>query len=242
MFCKTCQSDKIILTPGKYSQALECSHIAIGVPVSEIIKQKNDEGNKPTATEAAQISTKTNRIENLPEVDSEGLVNRALTTMVQSYEEFFVTESILIEDIIKEQGKDKAVLTLTAIHWHLSKVLFTLNRFRNVYYARIEQLRKEIEDKTVRELITNHDYYYTSPEKKPVKPRNPKLSTETDKLKQNLAVLTDNKGNAIDVTAIYGKLMWGQSKKELEEKEKKEDYKAGLDKIADSITKKSDNK
>lgn len=239
--CQICNSDKEITTPGQYANVLSCGHVVTGMTPTQVINSniKNDNGNTPTLVEAAQISEKIQKTEELPEIDKDDLVKRALATMTQHYEDFFIAESTIIEDLISQYGNDKTVLILTAYHEHLSRVLFAVGRFRNMHFNRIESMRKEIESQAVKELIANHDFYHNpnTAAKKPLKPRSPKINTEMGKAKEALSGLTDKDGKPIDVTSLVGKLMWGQSKKELEEADKKEDYKAGLDKIADSISK-----
>jgi hypothetical protein len=181
------------------------------------------------ATEAETITKTLSKARELPKIDGNDLVMRALGTVSQVYEDFFNAENPMIEDIIEKHGKDNAVLVFTAIHSHLSKTLFCINRFRNLYYVKIEQLRKEIEDKAVRELIQNHDFNYENLKPTPKKPKVSKTGTDIDKAKQGLAGLTGKDGNPVDVMKIMGSLMW--KKKD----EEKVEYKAGLDKIKESI-------
>jgi len=220
--CSICQKEVGIKLPGQYTDILECGHIVVKTPISNIVAKG------ATAVEAEEISKKLEKISELPKIDSADLINRALSTVNQVYEDFFNAENPLIEELIREHGRDQAILVFIAIHSHLSKVLFCVNRFRNVYYVKIEQLRKEIEDKAVKELIQNHDFFYEAP-KAPKKPRTigGKLATEIDKAKVALGGLTDSKGNPVDVTKVLANLMW--------KKKPDEDYKAGLDKIKESI-------
>lgn len=236
MICPTCKTEKAITNQGKYATVLECNHVVTAIPVSEIIR------NNPNSNgvEAARISEQLSRTTELPKIDSNELINRALSTMTQTYEEFFTTENPTMDDIIKEHGKDNAVLIFTAIHSHMSRVLFTLNRFRNFYYTRIEQMRKEVEDKAVKELISNHDFHFTPTDKKPKKIKTVygKTGTDIDAAKEAMGKLTDKNGNPIDVTKVLANLMWKKSPAELAKDAEKTDYKAGLDKIKDAITSK----
>jgi hypothetical protein len=232
MICPTCKVEKKITSEGKYATVLECNHVVTSIPVSDIIK------NNPSSNgvEAARISESLQRTTELPKIDSKELVERALSTMSQTYEEFFTTENPMMDEIIAEHGKDNAVLIFTAIHSHMSRVLFTLNRFRNFYYTRIEQMRKEVEDKAVKELISNHDFHYTPTDKKPRKIKTVLQSgTSTDDAKKGLGSLGLTSDQAMK---FMTNLMWKKSPADLAKDAEKSDYKAGLDKIKESITSK----
>lgn len=211
------------------------------VPVAAIVAQG------ATPTEAKDIQDKLAKTAELPKIDANELIERALRSTSQTYEEFFTAENVIIEDAIKEHGKDNAVLMFTAIHSHMSKVLFTLNRFRNVYFTQIEQMRKEVEDKAVKDLIQNHDFHYTPSDKKPkkIKTIGDKIANsnanQMEKLKESMGQLTDKDGKPIDMIAFVAKMKWGTSRKELEKKEEQDSYKAGLEKIKESITKKKED-
>jgi len=234
MICPTCKEEKAITNQGKYATVLECNHVVTSIPIADIMKN-----NVTTGVEAARISDQLSKTTELPKIDSQELINRALSTMTQTYEEFFTTENPTMDDIIAEHGKDNAVLIFTAIHSHMSRVLFTLNRFRNFYYTRIEQMRKEVEDKAVKELISNHDFHYTPTDKKPKKVRTVLQSgTSIDAAKEAMGKLTDKDGNPIDVMKVLSSLMWKKTPADLAKESEKNDYKAGLDKIKESITSK----
>ena len=239
-FCKQCGSDKEIVTPGKYANVLECNHVLTSIPASDILKS-NPQSN---AVEAQNISESLNRIETLPKIDHNELIERATRGLIENYEDFFTTESVVIEDLIKEHGKDNALLIMTAIHAHMSKVLFTMNRFRNFYYATIEKMRKEVEDKAVKELIQNHDFHYTPTDKKPKKiyQKLSKSGTDVDAAKKAMAGLTDKDGKPLDVMKVMANLMWKKTPNDLVKDMEKDDYKAGLKKIADSIQSKDSEK
>lgn len=227
VFCDKCQKEVKIILPGAFTQILECNHVIIKTSVESAIKS-----GAGSLVEAQSISNQLSQTKELPKIDGNELVTRALSTVSQHYEDFFNAENPIIEDIVKKHGKDNAVLIFTAIHAHLSKTLFAVNRFRNLYYVKIEQLRKEVEDKAVKDLIQNHDFHYDALKATPkkIKNTNTKTGTDIDKAKAGLAGLTDKDGKPVDVTKVLANLMWKQDKK-------KEEYKEGLDKIKESITK-----
>ena len=238
MLCPKCNEEKEIQTPGKYAQVLICGHIITHIPTSEIINRG------ASATQAQEIQKKLEKTETLPVIDTQEVTTRALSSMKKNYEEFFTSENQLIEDLIKEHGKDKAILLLTSIHSHMSHVLFTMSRFRNLYIQHIESLKKEIEDKAVKELIQNHDFYYKDLDhtKKPKKIKT--ITSQGDtiaKAKENLKGLTDKDGKPLDMMKVFGSLMWKDPKVEEEKKKEKEDYKKGLESIAASIFAKKDD-
>lgn len=227
--CSKCNKEVKITIPGNSVDILECGHALMKTSVSTAIKSGAASG-----VDAVTISNALTQVKELPKINGNELVSRALSTVNQHYEEFFNAENPIIEDIIKEHGKDNAVLVFTAIHAHLSKVLFAVNRFRNVYYVRIEALRKEVEDKAVKDLISNHDFHYENVAPKPKKiGKVGKTGTDVDKAKVSLGALTKADGTPIDITGFMSKLMF--NKKAID---KKHEYQDGLDKIADSITSK----
>lgn len=228
MICPQCKQDVEILTPGKYAIVLTCNHVITSMPLAESVKHG------ASGVQAAEISESRKKIEDLPKIDTSELIERAIKSLAQTQEEFFTSENLIIEDLIKEHGKANASLMLIAIHHHMSRVLFTMNRFRNFYYTQIESMRKEVEDKAVKELIQNQDFYYTPSDKKPkkIKTALSKTGTDIDKAKEALGQLRDKDGNPLDVTKVLANLMWkSDSKKDKE----KADYQAGLDKIKESI-------
>lgn len=236
MICPTCKEEKAITSAGKYANVLECNHVVTAVPVSDIVKAGAN------GSEAVEIQKKLETVKELPMIDSKELIDRVLSTMSQEYEDFFTAENPLMEDMISEHGRDNAILIFTAIHSHMSKVLFTMNRFRNFYFTRIEQMRKEVEDKAVKDLIQNHDFHYTPSDKKPKKVKtigDKVLSKDKNNMhvaKEAMGNLKDKDGNPVDMTKLLASLMW--TKKDEEKQNEKEEYKAGLDKIKESIGKK----
>lgn len=235
MFCKLCNEEKEISIPGNYSQILTCGHcITIG-KVSDAIRLGSI-----SAEQAVKDVEKMSKAETLPDINSEELISKVLASTNQTYEQFFTSENPLIDTIIKENGKDNGVLILTAIHSHLSRILFDVNKFRNLYQIRIDEMRKDIESEAVKALIQNHDFYYTPQSFKTPKPKSIKKSTAMDVARSGLSGLTDASGKPLDVTKLMANLMWkGQSSKKEEEKK---DYKSGLDKIKENIVSKDDEK
>ncbi len=238
MICPTCKEDREITSAGKYANVLSCNHVVTAVPVSDIIKQGAN------GSEAVDIANKLARTQELPKIDSKELIERALSSMSQTYEDFFTAENPVMDDIIKEHGKDNAIMMFTAIHSHMSKVLFTMNRFRNFYFTRIEQMRKEVEDKAVKDLIQNHDFHYTPNDKKPKK-----IKTIGDKVltkdknqmhaaKEAMSGLLDKDGKPVDMMKVLASMNWGS--KDAAKEAEKDDYRAGLKKIQDDITKKKE--
>lgn len=240
MICPTCKEEKDIISAGKYANVLSCNHVVTAVPVSDIIKQGAN------GSEAVSIAQATARVEELPKIDSKELIERALSSMSQTYEDFFTAENPLIDDMIKEHGKDNAILIFTAIHSHMSKVLFTMNRFRNFYFTRIEQMRKEIEDKAVKDLIQNHEFHYVPSDKKPKKVKTigdkvlTKDKNQMHAAKEAMAGLKDKNGNPVDMMAVMSAMSWGKSNAEVAKETEKADYRAGLDKIKESLTTKKE--
>jgi len=256
MHCKICNEEREVQTPGSYAHVLTCGHLVTNIPTHEIIKQ----GANPT--QAEEIQKKVNKTQELPAIDTQEVVTRALSGMKQNSENFFTSENQLIEDLIKEHGADQAVLIFTSIHSHMSHVLFTMSRFRNLYFTAIERIRKDIEDKAVKDLVQNHDFYYKDLDQaknNPPKPRKLKIGTDIDKAKESMKGLLDKDGKPIDVTKVLAALMWkktpeqiAQEKIEAEELAKQKEldrlakearkasYKNGLSNIIESITKKDD--
>lgn len=233
--CSKCGKEVEITLPGTYSDMLSCGHIIVKLSSTGTLAKGSN------AVESASIAETLKKTSELPKINGNDLIQRALESSSQGYEDFFNAENPIIDDVIKEHGRDNAVLVFTAIHAHLSKSLFALNRFRNIYYIRIEALRKEIEDKAVKELIQNHDFHFDPSsliKPKKVKSTGTKTGTDIDKAKIGLSGLTDKDGKPVDVMKLMGSLMWkGDSKKELEKKE----YQEGLDKIKGELNSDSKN-
>lgn len=230
--CTKCEKEVNISQPGQYVDILECGHISSKSSIPDLVSKG------ATPVEAVKIKSHLDKINELPKIDAGELVTRALNTVNQTQEEFFNAENPLICDVIEQNGKDNAVLIFIAIYAHMTKTLFGLNRFRNLYYSQIEQLRKEIEDKAVKELIQDHDFHYDNlkaPAPKRIKTASNKQATEIDKAKQGLSGLTTKDGKPLDIMKVMGSLMWKADK---EKDKEKQDYKAGLDKIKESITSK----
>lgn len=223
--CSICKKEVSITTPGQYTDMLECGHIIMKTSSVSALKL-----GAADAVEAESISKTLTKARELPKIDGNDLVMRILSTVNQTYEEFFNAENPLIDDMIKEHGKDNAVLIFTAIHAHISKILFVNNRFRNLYYIKIEQLRKEVEDKAVKELISTHDFHYENlkPSPKKIKTPGSKSGTDIDQARKGLGGLTTKDGKPLDVTKFMTNLMWKKDKE-------KEDYKAGLESIKKDI-------
>ena len=235
--CTICQKEVEIKTPGSYVDVLDCGHILSKPSQTRVI------GSGANAVEASEITQKLTKVTELPKINGNDLVARALSTVNQTYEDFFNSENPIIEEMIAEHGKDNAVLIFTAIHAHLNKVLFATNRFRNLYYVKIEQLRKEVEDRAVKELISNHefnpDFDKLTPKPKKIKTLDKRHSTEIDKARTAIGGLTDKDGKPLDVTKMLSNLMW---KKDEKKDKEKTDYKEGLNKIKESILNKDDKK
>jgi len=116
-----------------------------------------------------------------------------------------------------------------------------MSRFRNLYIQHIEELKKEVEDKAVKELISSHDFYYKDLEnkagQKPRKIKTPNSQTgdSVSKAKESIGKLTDKDGRPLDMMKVFGGLFGGKSEKQKEKESEKEDYKKGLENIAASI-------